>query len=137
MSKVLKELRSGTDFGEVAMKYSDALSAEQKGDMGWIVRDSLADKKLEERLFSLSKGERTKIFARDNAYEIYNVVAHEEASTSSFADVQRSIEQKLKQQAQQDAREAAMKNLRDGATIVTMFDDVTESSEKIKLLSTN
>lgn len=137
MSKVLKELRDGADFGEVAMKYSDSLSAEQKGDMGWIVRDSLADKKLEERLFSLSKGERTKIFARDNAYEIYHVVAHEEANTSEFSDVQRSIEQLLKKKAQQESREAAMKNLRDGATIVTMFDDVTESAEKIKLLSTN
>ena len=135
MSRVLQDLKNGADFGEVAMKFSDALSAEQRGDMGWILRGGLADKKLEEKLFSLKEGERTKIFARDNAFEIYRVVSHEPATKSSFSEVQASIEQRLKQSAQQEARDAVMTKLREGAAIVTMFDGLEESPEKIQLLS--
>ena len=123
MIQVVKELQNGADFADVASKYSTALSAEKRGDMGWLDRNSLVDSKLEDELYAMKPGQMTKVHVQENRFAVYRVVDHQFAKTSPFQEVQQAIEQKIKQQRQQDARKKVLDDLRSKATVVTMFDD--------------
>lgn len=128
MAEVVRELQQKGDFAQLAVKYSDALSAEKRGDLGWIQRGSLADKATEEILFELKPGTTTEIFTREDRVEIFRVVDHEVARTAPLQEVQQEIEGRIRQQRRETARETALDDLRARATIVTMFDDEEASS---------
>src|SRR6267143_995611 len=52
-----KALDAGTDFAEVAKKYSeDSATKDQGGDMGWIARGMLTDLSAENELFNIDAG---------------------------------------------------------------------------------
>ncbi|MEZ6127013.1 MAG: peptidylprolyl isomerase [Planctomycetaceae bacterium] len=123
MADVVRQLQAGADFAELAASHSDALSAEKRGDMGWLERGSLADTDLEQQLFALESGQMTKVYVRDTQFEVYRVVDHQHAKTSEFQEVQRAIEQKIKAERQQAARKEALDKLKAKAIVVTMFDD--------------
>lgn len=122
MNSVLTQLRSGKDFGEVARAMSDNLSAEKRGDMGWIKRGSLADKSLEAELFELPVGELTEVKERESRFEIYRVSDHRAPRTISFQEVQKEIEQNLLEERRDEARKQVRQDLRDKANVATMFD---------------
>ena len=123
MAEAVKQLQEGADFAEIATRYSDALSAEKRGDMGWLERGNLADKDLEQRLFELQSGEMTKVYVRTDRFEVYRVVDHQQKRVAELKEVQNEIEQKLRQQHNQEARTATLKKLRSTASVVTIFDD--------------
>ncbi len=119
---VIAQLQKGADFAELATKRSDALSAEKRGDMGWLQQGSLADKVLEARLFELKTGEMTKVYVREDQFEVYRVADHQQKRVAPLAEVQGEIEQKIRQQLQKEARANALGTLRETATVVTIFD---------------
>lgn len=123
MMDLIQQLKSGTAFGELAVKYSDALSAEKKGDMGWLLPGTLADKELEQELWSIPSGQTTKIYERNNQLELYRVVEHQQAKTSSLQEVQHEIEEILKDQKFKDSRQAVLDDLKKNANVTTIFDD--------------
>lgn len=123
MTTVVKELQSGADFADTAVKYSDALSAEKRGDMGWLKRGGLADKELEKRLFEMKTGQMTRVLVRDDRFEVFRVTDHELASTTPFGEVQREIEQKILLERQGTARRKVLEDLTTKATVITMFDN--------------
>ncbi len=123
MAKVVEALNDGKEFPEVAEEFSDALSAEQRGDMGWLEPGSLADKEAEKKIFAAKPGETTEVFEQDDRFEIFRVVTHEFATTAPFQQVQEQIKEKIKQQRLVDARQNAMTELREKATIITMYDN--------------
>ena len=122
MTEVVKQLQKDADFAELAMTHSNALSAEKRGDMGWLERGSLADKELEEQLFSLPSSGMTKVFVREDRFEIYRVVDHQEARTTPFQEKQKEIEQRLRAEKARVSRQKVMQDLRARASVVTMFD---------------
>lgn len=122
MAEVITELQSGADFAELATQRSDALSAEKRGEMGWLQRGSLADKGLEARLFELKKGEMTKVYVREDQFEVYRVSDHQEKRVAPLQEVQAEIEQQIRQRLQKEARDQALEELRKTATVVTIFD---------------
>ncbi|GAB5439857.1 MAG: hypothetical protein Fues2KO_02060 [Fuerstiella sp.] len=126
MATVVTELQAGRDFGELAQTYSDALSAEKNGDMGWLRRGTLADKEVEETLFSLKDGQTTRLFVQDDRIELFRVTRHERAEKSPFQEVQGQIEEKIKQQRRVAARQEAMEKLLSTAVITTIYDDEPE-----------
>jgi len=127
MTEVVKQLQEDVGFAELAIKYSDALSAEKRGDMGWLTRGSLADNALEQQLFSLPSGGMTKVHVRDDRFEVYRVVDHQPARTTPFQEVQKEIEQRIRAEKSRAARQKTMQDLRAGASVVTMFDDQPKS----------
>ncbi|TMC74668.1 MAG: hypothetical protein E6J13_01320 [Chloroflexi bacterium] len=61
VSDISKALDGGTDFAEVAKKYSeDSATADKGGDMGWLARGMLTDLRAEDELFSLPAGQLSK-----------------------------------------------------------------------------
>lgn len=130
MSTVLQKLRAGADFGDLAADYSQTLSAEKRGDMGWLVPGSLADKKLESQLMSMKTGQMTDVMRREDHLEILRVAEHQYAETRPLADVQQQIEQTLMQKKRQQARRDLLDKLKSQATVVTIFDDENEAESR-------
>ena len=129
MGEVITALEQKADFGEIAAKYSDSLSAERRGDMGWLEVGGLADKELEEQLFKLKPGTTTQVYTRDDRLELYRVVDHQNSKTTPFGEVQAQIEKHLKQEASKVARQQALEDLKKDAIVVTMFDAETAATE--------
>lgn len=123
MGDAIRELQQGADFAQVAVKYSDALSAEKRGDIGWIYRGSLADKDVEQRLFELPVEGVTKVYEHDDRFEIYRVLDREDARTEPFQEVQKQIEQRILAERKEKARSKVMEDLRTTSTVVSMFDE--------------
>lgn len=123
MLELVQQLKAGADFGELAAKYSDALSAEKKGDMGWLIPGALADKELEKELWSIPDGQTTKLYTRSDQLELYRVVEHQQAKTSSLQDVQHQIEETLKDQKFKASRQAVLDELLATANVITIFDN--------------
>ena len=119
---VLARLKKGEDFGALAAKYSDSLSAERQGDLGWIERGALADKELEDLLFRLPVGRLTDLQTRADRLELYKVVNHTPATTIPFEAVQEEIEQLLLKQKGAEARAAVMADVRARSRVTTIID---------------
>ncbi|MEQ9411844.1 MAG: peptidylprolyl isomerase [Fuerstiella sp.] len=127
MAQVIEKLQQDGDFAELAVQFSDALSAEKRGDMGWLQRGSLADKDLENALFALEPQTMTNVYIRDDRLEVYRVVDHQVARTAPLSEVQQQIEATIRKNRRESARSKALKDLREKAVVVTMFDDEAET----------
>ncbi len=122
MTKVVQRLRQKEDFGTVAQELSDVLSSEKRGDIGWIKRGSLADKKLEAMLFEMPAGEMSSVQVRDDRFEVYKVIDHRHPKTAEFQAVQKEIEAKLLAELREQAQKQVLDDLRVKGNIVTIFD---------------
>jgi foldase protein PrsA len=69
INKAEEELAVTGDFAQVAQEFSDGLSAEQGGEMGWFSREQLADE-VSGPAFSLKKGERSSVIESSLGYHI-------------------------------------------------------------------
>jgi len=68
--QVYQLLKSGNDFGNLALKY-DPLTG---GDLGWFPRGYLLDKKLEEAAFSLQPGQFSPVIETPAGFHILQVL---------------------------------------------------------------
>ncbi len=68
-----RSLAAGTDFEQVAWKYSP----ESGGELGWFPRGFLLFPEIEEQAFSLPVGARSPIIQTDLGYHIIYIIAHE------------------------------------------------------------
>jgi len=87
LSTVTGELDKGTDFAEVAKRYSDDATAEKGGDLGWVARGTLDDYRAEQELFTLDAGKVSTQYSASSATTIYKVL--EKDSARALADDQR------------------------------------------------
>ena len=122
MANVVQQLQAGRDFGAVAESFSDALSAEKNGDLGWIEQGALADKELEALLFELPAGQLTKVLVKPERFELYRVISHKQQTTIPFQDVQKDIEKTLLKEKSEQAKTKVTDDLKAKAIIETMFD---------------
>lgn len=68
-----RSLAAGTDFEQVAWKYSP----ESGGELGWFPRGFLLFPEIEEQAFSLPVGARSPIIQTELGYHIIYIIAHE------------------------------------------------------------
>lgn len=113
---VLKQLREGANFEEVAKKYSDGPSAADGGALGTFERGKLA-KELEDRTFAMKKGEITDVIRVKQGYAILRVDEHEMAGIPPMKDVLPRIQDALYYQKLQPALRTYLTKLREEAYI--------------------
>jgi peptidyl-prolyl cis-trans isomerase D len=112
MEGVLKQLRGGADFEELAKKDSqDPGSAAKGGELGWVTRGQMV-KPFEDAVFSQKVGEIGNLVKTQYGYHIVQVTKREAAHVQSFEDVKADLEKAYRQQrvnalAQQLADKAA------------------------------
>jgi peptidyl-prolyl cis-trans isomerase D len=104
---VLKQVKAGGDFAQLAEKYSDDPgSAKGGGELGWIGRGRTVPE-FEKAAFSLAKGQTSDLIKSSYGFHIIRVEDKQEAHLKTLAEVKGEIEQKVKQQKIAHATEVA------------------------------
>ncbi len=95
---VLKQIRAGGDFAELAKKNSDDPGSAQKGgDLGWVTRGQMV-KPFEEASFALKPNEISNLVKTDYGFHIVQALEKEEARLKPFDEVKAELATGLKKQ---------------------------------------
>jgi peptidyl-prolyl cis-trans isomerase SurA len=113
---LLKQIKGGASFDDVAKKNSAGPSAGQGGDLGVFKRGTLA-KELEDRTFAMKSGEVTDVVRTKQGYVILKVTDHEMAGIPPMKDVSAKIQDALYYEKLQPALRAYLTKLREEAYI--------------------
>jgi peptidyl-prolyl cis-trans isomerase SurA len=113
---LLKQIKAGASFEDVAKKNSTGPSAGQGGDLGVFKRGTLA-KELEDRTFAMKSGEVTDVIRTKQGYVILKVTDHEMAGIPPMKDVSAKIMDALYYEKLQPALRAYLTKLREEAYI--------------------
>ena len=113
---LLKQIRGGADFAEIAKKNSKGPSADQGGDLGYFKRGTLA-KELEDTTFAMKSGQVSDVIRTKQGFVILKVDEHHDAGVPKFADVKNKIEEFLYLDKLQPALRAYLTKLREDAFI--------------------
>jgi peptidyl-prolyl cis-trans isomerase D len=114
---ILKQLRGGADFAELAKKHSeDPGSAAKGGDLDWVSRGQTV-KAFEDAAFSLAPKQLSNLVKTENGYHIIQVLEKEQARVKPFEEVkvslakesQRRLVYEKMQQAIDQAREEVIR----------------------------
>jgi peptidyl-prolyl cis-trans isomerase D len=111
---LLKQIKSGAKFEDLAKKYSeDPGSAKEGGSLGWIGRGQTVPE-FEKTAFSLPKGQTSDLVKSSYGFHIIRVDDKQDAHLKSLDEVKSDIEPALKhQKAQQIAQKQAENLLKD------------------------
>ena len=113
---LLKQIRAGASFDEIAKKYSDGPSAAEGGALGVFERGKLA-KALEDKTFAMKAGEVSDVIRTKEGYIILRVDEHQDAGVPSLKEAKPRIEDALYYQKLQPALRAYLTKLREDAYI--------------------
>ncbi|HTW57880.1 MAG TPA: peptidylprolyl isomerase [Terriglobales bacterium] len=113
---LLKQLRAGGNFEDIAKKNSDGPSASDGGALGMFKRGQLA-KELEDKTFAMKAGEITDVIRVKQGYAILRVDEHQMAGVPPLKDVLPKIQDALYYDKLQPALRAYLTKLREDAYI--------------------
>jgi peptidyl-prolyl cis-trans isomerase SurA len=113
---LLKQIRAGASFEDIAKKNSDGPSAAQGGDLGIFKRGALA-KELEDKTFAMKAGEVTDVIRTKQGYVILKVVNHQSAGIPPFKEIEPRVQDALYYQKLQPALRTYLTKLREEAYI--------------------
>jgi peptidyl-prolyl cis-trans isomerase SurA len=113
---LLKQIKDGAAFEDIAKKYSDGPSAADGGNLGTFERGKLA-KSIEDETFPLKSGEITGVIHAKQGYIILKVVEHQQAGIPPLKDALPKIQDALYYQKLQPALRAYLTKLREDAYI--------------------
>lgn len=137
--ELLKQLKGGADFAELAKKNSDDPgSASKGGDLGWIVRDQTV-KAFEASAFSLKPKELSNVVKTEYGFHILQVLEKEEPHVKPFEEVKDQIAQEMKRQQVFDtlqksadqAHDELVKHPQDAAKIAASLDLTLVHADKL------
>lgn len=127
---LLKQIKGGADFAELARKNSeDAGSAAKGGDLGWIARGQTV-KAFEENAFSLKPKQFSNAVKTEYGFHILQVLEKEDARLKPFEEVKEQLAGERKRQAvfetmqrlADQAREELVKRPLEGEQIARRLD---------------
>jgi peptidyl-prolyl cis-trans isomerase D len=108
---LLKQLKNGANFDELAKKYSeDSGSANVGGSLGWIGRAQMTPE-FEKAAFSLNKGQISDVVKGSDGFHIIRLDDKQDAHVKSLDEVKSLIEPVIKHQKSQAAAQAKAEDL--------------------------
>lgn len=102
LEEVLRAIKNGADFAEMAMKYSDDSSKIMGGDLGYFTRGRMV-KPFEDTAFTLEIGDVSGIVETQFGYHIIKVEDHQQPRTIPFEEIKGVLVENLSIQKQQEA----------------------------------
>ena len=94
---LLKQVKEGTDFVELAKTNSDCPSGKRGGDLGFFARERMV-KEFSDAAFSMQEGDVSDIVETKFGYHIIKVTGKKEASTTSYDEAKEDIISNLERQ---------------------------------------
>jgi peptidyl-prolyl cis-trans isomerase D len=95
---LLKQLKAGADFSELAKKNSDDSSnAPKGGDLGWFVRGAMVPE-FDKAAFALKQGDLSDIVNTEFGYHIIKIDEKENARVKPFEEVKADLAAEVKKQ---------------------------------------
>jgi peptidyl-prolyl cis-trans isomerase SurA len=113
---LLKQIRAGADFAELAKKESQDPSSAQGGDLGDFERGKLA-KQIEDLTFAMKKGDVSDVIRTKQGFIILKVADHVTPGVPTFSAAEPRIQEVLYMQKLQPALREYLKKLREDAYI--------------------
>jgi peptidyl-prolyl cis-trans isomerase C len=113
---VLKQLKGGADFAELAKKYSKDGSAAQGGDLNFFPKGQMVPA-FDQAAWALKPGEISAVVTTPFGYHIIRLTEHRPASTVPFDQVSERIKEYLTQQQKQGRAQAFIELLKQKAKI--------------------
>ena len=107
---VLKQIKGGADFGEMAKKNSDDGSAPKGGELGWVVRGQTV-KEFEDKAFAMKPGEVSDLVKTVYGIHIIKLEDKQTAHLQTFDEVKGTIIADLEKQRIADAQEKLANDL--------------------------
>jgi len=95
IEEILKELKGGKDFAELARKYSEGPEAARGGDSGYVSRGSAAMPAIERAAFALKPGQTSDILETRRGFHIIKVTGRRPEGPVPFDEVKEAIRAKL------------------------------------------
>ena len=114
---LLKQIKDGADFAELAKANSDCPSAPKGGDLGFVPRGETTPS-FEKAAFELQVGQVSDVVETEYGYHIIKVTGHKDASKTSFEDAKDDIIKQLTQKKQSELAEEYIESLKAKANIV-------------------
>src|SRR5208337_1853403 len=102
---VLKQIRAGGDFAELARKNSQDTTAQNGGEVGWIVRGQ-TEKAFEDTAFSLKPGQVSDLVKTVYGIDIIKLEDHQAAHLQTFDEVKGTLRAEIEKQKVEAARDA-------------------------------
>jgi len=135
---LLKQVKAGKDFAELAKKNSDDPGSGSKGgDLDWVSRGQMV-KNFEDTAFSLKPGETSGVIKTEYGFHIVQVMEKEGARLKPFEEVKGELAQEYKRAALYDrmqtlgdqARALLAKSPQDAAKIAQQLGIIHHAIEK-------
>lgn len=114
--ELLKQIKSGAAFEEVAKKESQGPSAAQGGDLGLFERGKLA-KQLEDLTFGMKAGEVSPVVRTKQGFVILKVSEHQMPGVPPFSEIEPRVQEAIYMQKLQPALRDYLTRLREEAFI--------------------
>jgi peptidyl-prolyl cis-trans isomerase D len=104
---ILKQLKAGGNFADLAKKYSeDTGSAKDGGSLGWIQRGRFGSPDEDKAVFALPKGGTSDVIDTGSGFDIVHVDDKQDAHAKTLDEVRAQIEPIIKQQKAEQAADA-------------------------------
>jgi peptidyl-prolyl cis-trans isomerase SurA len=113
---VLKQIKAGANFDEIAKKESQGPSASQGGDLGYFKRGTLA-KQLEDLTFGMKGGQVSDPIRTKQGFVILKVTEHQNAGIPAMNEIESRVQEAVYMQRLQPALREYLKKLREEAFI--------------------
>lgn len=132
---LLKQLKSGAKFEDLAKKYSeDPGSAKEGGSLGWIGRGQTVPE-FEKTAFSLPKGQTSDLVKSSYGFHIIRVDDKQDAHLKSLDEVKSEIEPALKHQKAQQIAQKQAENLLKDARATTL--DAAAGKQNVPVITSD
>jgi peptidyl-prolyl cis-trans isomerase D len=132
---LLKQLKSGAKFEDLAKKYSeDPGSAKEGGSLGWIGKGRTVPE-FEKVAFSLPKGQTSDLVKSSYGFHIIRVDDKQEAHLKTLEEVKGDIEPILKQQKTQQIAQKQAEDLLNQARKSSL--DAAAAAKNISVITTD
>jgi peptidyl-prolyl cis-trans isomerase D len=96
---LLKQIKGGGDFAELAKKFSqDPGSAQKGGDLGWVARGQMV-KNFEDTVFSLKSNEISGVVSTEYGFHIIQVLDRQAPHTQTLDEVKSQVVSTLRNQS--------------------------------------
>jgi peptidyl-prolyl cis-trans isomerase SurA len=114
---LLKQIRAGASFEEIAKKNSDGATAAQGGDLGEPFERGKLAKQLEDVTFGMKKDQVSDVIRTKQGFVILKVTEHQAAGIPAFHEIENRLQEAVYMQKLQPALRDYLKKLREEAFI--------------------